>query len=378
MYKPRIAIIGGGPGGLTLANLLAVHALPSTVFELDAGPDARPQGGSLDLHADAGLRALEAAGLWEAFQKVARYEDQGVRIYDQRGQLRYAEADSGAGGRPEVDRAELRQLLLDAIPADTIAWNRRVTRVEPRSDGAVAVCCDGHAPQVFDLVVGADGAWSRVRPLLSDVRPQYTGVSFVELEIDALDARHPDLAAAVGHGKMMALGDQKMLIAQRNARSNLRVYFGERTPATWAQQLAPLPPAAIKAEVIARLGGWAPLLHAFVERGRDRARALPLHALPVGHRWDHRAGITLLGDAAHVMSPFAGEGVNNAMRDALELAFALGATPDHDAAVARYEAEMFARVRASAIDSAVNLELAVSPTALDQMIGLMRSHAPPA
>jgi 2-polyprenyl-6-methoxyphenol hydroxylase-like FAD-dependent oxidoreductase len=377
MHKPRIAIIGAGPGGLTLAKLLSIHSISPVVFELDAGPDARPQGGSLDLHADGGLRALEVAGLREAFEKVARHDDQGIRIYDKAGRLRYEEADSAAGGRPEVDRAELRQLLIDAVPAGTIAWNRRVTRVEPRPDGTVAVHAEGHAPQIFELVVGADGAWSRVRRPLSDVEPLYTGVSFVELEIDDLDARHPDLAAAVGHGKIMALGDEKLLIAQRNARSNLRVYFGRRAPVTWARELAPLPPAAIKAEVIASLAGWGPTLHAFIERSRDRALALPLYALPVGHRWGHRAGLTLLGDAAHLMSPFAGEGVNSAMRDALELALVLSSGPDLDAAVAQYEAAMFARVRDAAIESAVGLEVAVSATALDRMIDIMRSHAPP-
>lgn len=369
-----IAIVGGGPGGLTLANILAVHGIRATVFELDASPAARGQGGSLDLHATA-QEALAVAGLRDEFLRVARYEDQDARIYSASGALLYEESGLG-GDRPEVDRGALRTLLLDALPAETIAWGKRVTLVERTGNGA-AVHCAGEAPRAFDLVIGADGTWSRVRPLVSDVRPAYTGTTFVELELDGVDANHPVQAALVPRGKLMALTPGRALIAQRSSGGHLRTYVAQVAAESWAREVRALPVATLKQELLRHYSDYAPALRGLIERAAERAHVLPLYALPVGHTWTHAPGVTLLGDAAHVMSPFAGEGVNNAMTDALELARAILDGGDRDAAIARYEAEMFARVTDSARDSEIGLEQAMGPDNEVQMIALMRSHRPP-
>jgi 2-polyprenyl-6-methoxyphenol hydroxylase-like FAD-dependent oxidoreductase len=364
-----IAIVGAGPGGLTLARLLHVHGIAATVLELDASPAARSQGGSLDLHAESGLRALELAGLTAEFERAARYDDQDVHVYDAAGALLYAEVGAG-GGRPEIDRAELRRILLDSLPAGAIEWGRRVNRVEPLATGARVHFADGSARD-FGLVVGADGTWSRVRPALTDERPAYTGVSFVELELADFDARHSDLVPLVPHGKLMAMGERKTMVAQRSANSVMRVYVAHLVDEAHARQLATQPPRAIKQALLREHASWAPELLAFIDRADDRALVLPICALPIGHRWPHRAGITLLGDAAHVMSPFAGEGVNNAMRDAFELALAIV-----NGDVAGYEAAMFERVAATAHESAVGLEIAMAEDAAQRMVTLMRSHHP--
>jgi len=373
---PRIAIVGGGPGGLTLARLLAVHGVAATVFEREANAAARPQGGSLDLHPKSGLRALELAGLTAGFREIARYDDQEVRVYDKAGRVLFEETDAADGDRPEVDRAELRALLLGSLPDGTVAWGRKVSRVAPAEDGTIEVECVGEAPQCFDLVVGADGTWSRVRPLLSAVDPSYSGVAFVELELDDVDAAHPELARLVGRGKIFALGDRKALIAQRNARGNVRVYAAQRAPESWSRELARLPVGEIKAQLARIFADWSPRLLDLLTHSLDRALVLPLYALPIGDRWTHRRGVTLIGDAAHVMSPFAGEGVNNAMLDATELALAIAGAKDWDAGVAQFEAAMFARVQDSATASADGLEIAMSPNAAERMADVMRSHHP--
>ena len=117
---PKIAIIGGGPGGLTLARLLHVRGIAATVFESDAGQDARLQGGSLDLHTEKGIAALEAAGLMAAFDRVARPEDQGVRLYDRDSVCIFDDGDETHEGRPEIDRGQLRALLLACLPTEHI------------------------------------------------------------------------------------------------------------------------------------------------------------------------------------------------------------------------------------------------------------------
>ncbi len=364
-----IAIVGAGPGGLALARILHVHGIAATVLELEAGPTARNQGGSLDLHAESGLRALELAGLTAAFERAARYDDQDVYLYAASGALLYDEVGAG-GGRPEIDRAELRRILLDSLPAGAIEWGKRVSSVEPVATGARVHFADGTSRE-FALVVGADGAWSRVRPALTDERPAYTGVAFVELELADFDARHPDLVPLVPHGKLVAMGGRKTIIAQRSSNSVMRVYVARVVDEADARQLATRPASEIKQMLLHEHAEWAPQLRAFIERADDRALVLPICALPVGHAWPHHEGITLLGDAAHVMSPFAGEGVNNAMRDALELASAIA-----NGDVAGYEAAMFDRVAATAHESAVGLEIAMAEDAAQRMVALMRSHHP--
>lgn len=356
MRQYRIAIIGGGPGGLTLARLLHLGGLSATVFERDAHAGDRPQGGTLDLHADTGQRALRLAGLEREFLAAARYDDQGMRLYDSNGALLFGD-DSSDGDRPEVDRTELRRMLIDSLPPAMIRWGTRVDRIEPAGDGYDVVT--GGARGSFDLVVGADGAWSKVRPLLSGARPAYEGVTFVELGFDDVDRRHPAIAALAGRGKMFALGDNRGLILQRNGHAHIRGYFALRSDEPWAAALEDAAPEAIRERMLGYLKGWAPILTDAIRLADTIIGVRPLYALPVGHRWAHRPGLTLIGDAAHLMSPFGGEGVNLAMSDAADLATAL--IQGDDAAVARFEEAMAARAEPAARGATEGLRHAISP-----------------
>ncbi|MFO0576503.1 MAG: NAD(P)/FAD-dependent oxidoreductase [Polyangia bacterium] len=377
--KRSVGIVGGGPGGLTLARLLVTRGIPTTVFELDEHALARPQGGSLDLHAESGQRALREAGLAAGFQALARYDDQYDAIYDPQGVLHFehsgASDGSGASGdRPEIDRTQLRQLLLDSLPQGVIRWGSKVTGAEPTADGRCRVLGEQGALGAFDLVVGADGAWSRVRPLLSAAVPAYTGVVFIELQLDDVDTRHPELAALVPRGKVSVVGRSQALIAQRSSSGHVRAYYMFRTPEErLARGLLDLSsPARARAELRALLPGWAPALLRFIDACSDTIQVRPIVALPVGHRFTHRPGVTLLGDAAHVMPPFAGEGVNMAMLDALELALRLAEHADWDEAVAGYEERMFTRAAAAAADSVQGLDF-VSDDALAHVLEHFRT-----
>jgi 2-polyprenyl-6-methoxyphenol hydroxylase-like FAD-dependent oxidoreductase len=372
---PRIAIIGGGPGGLTLARLLHVRGIAATVFESDAGPDARVQGGSLDLHTESGLAALEAGGLMRAFQRVARPEDQGVRLYDRDGNCVFDDGDEMHDGRPEIDRGQLRELLMASLPADIILWDARVQKVEPLSGGGFRVHTRHGVARDFDLVVGAEGTWSKTRNLLSDVTPAYTGVTFIDMHIPDVDRAHPDLARRVGRGKFFALADGKALIAQRNAGGKIHVYVALWTPEAGIPGFDPADPGTALALVAAQLDGWAPALLAFIEASADAIAMRPLHTFDPTFQWSHRPGVTLLGDAAHVMSPFAGEGVNNAMLDALNLAQAI-ASGNWQVDVETYEAEMFERIPPVAIESAENMKAFLAPDGLARAMAIFQSHGP--
>jgi 2-polyprenyl-6-methoxyphenol hydroxylase-like FAD-dependent oxidoreductase len=253
--------------------------------------------------------------------------------------------DDDSGDRPEVDRSALRDILLASLPAGTVQWGRELREVYARADGAYDLAFGADMVGPFDLVVGADGAWSRVRPLVSRYRPQYCGLTFIEFGIDDVDASHPALSKLVGRGKISAEGDGKSMIVQRNANAHLRGYAIFRVPADWADRTFDFAsPASARARLMAELAGWAPELVALIAASNDLIVARAIHALPIGHHWPNRVGVTLLGDAAHVMSPFGGEGVNAAMLDAAELARHLAETGDWIEAVRLYEQEMFERV----------------------------------
>lgn len=353
--SPRTAIIGGGPGGLMLARLLQVAGAPATVFERDPHSAHRPQGGSLDLHVETGQRALRLGGLEAAFRTHARPEDQGDRLYDPSGALLF-DHDGGGFERPEIDRTDLRAILLDSLDEGTVRWGARVAEVRPRPDGAHEVITEDGAA-TYDIVIGADGAWSRVRPLLSDAAPLYEGVVFVELGFEAQTHRFVD--ELVGSGKMFAVGDNRALVAQRNGHGHIRGYAGWRTPETAAQTLARLPPEQVRAAMLEVFDGWAPRLTDMIRQGTLLAARL-LSALPIGHSWTSRPGLTLLGDAAHLMSPFAGEGVNLALADAADLAEALTSGKGWTA-VADAETVIAQRAKAAAEGSADGLSTAFSP-----------------
>jgi len=353
MAMNRIAIIGGGPGGLMLARLLQRYGRSPVVFERDTHVDERPQGGSLDLHSQTGQYAMRQAGLEIAFAAASRPEDQGDRLYDADGTLLF-DRDDPTDDRPEIDRTALRNILLEALLPGTVRWGCRVAGIIPSADGFVLVG-EGWTEQ-FDVVVGADGAWSQVRPMLSDAKPAYEGVTLVELGFDV--ARHPAINRLTGSGKMFAVGDNRALITQRNGLGHIRGYAGVRLAEATAKEWRASSSEQLQQVLQDAFAGWAPMLREVVETG-DVIGVRPLYALPIGHQWKSRGGLTLLGDAAHLMSPFSGEGVNLALADAVDLAGAL--TSDGGwTSVTRYELTMSRRAAKAAKGAAQGLNGAFS------------------
>ncbi|CAL9670294.1 FAD-dependent oxidoreductase [Streptomyces sp. enrichment culture] len=341
----RISIIGAGPGGLTCARVLQRHGIAATVYDRDPDAAARDQGGSLDLHEEDGQLALREAGLLEEFFALARCESQEERRYDPAGRLLgHRLPDEGETARPEIDRGQLRDLLLRSLDPGTVRWGHTLESVGgPAGGPRTLTFADGRTAET-DLVIGADGAFSRVRAAVSDAVPRYTGVGFLEAWFDAMESAHPELSELVGRGSAHVADGERGLFAQRSSGGHLRVYIMRRVAQDWmaASGLSPRDTEGIRAHLLAEYAGWSPRLLRLITENDGAYVDRPLYALPVPHTWRPTPGITLLGDAAHLMPPL-GVGVNLAMLDAAELALALAGNATVDDAVRGYEKTMLPR-----------------------------------
>ncbi|MEU0797421.1 NAD(P)/FAD-dependent oxidoreductase [Amycolatopsis sp. NPDC005961] len=371
----NVTIIGAGLGGLTLARVLHVHGIPVTVHEAEPSPMARMQGGMLDIHDYNGQLAVEAAGLVDEFRGLVLDGRQAMRILDRDANLLYEKVDDGTGGRPEVQRGELRQLLLDALPEGTVQWGHKVSGARTLDDGCHEVTFTDGTTVVTSLLVGADGAWSKVRPLLTDSTPEYEGTAFVETYLFDADAKHPATAAAVGGGSMVAHGGstEDSINAHRESGATLHTYVALARPLDWFAAIDFTDPAAAAARIAAEFDGWAPELTALITDGDTDPVLRPHYALPVGLRWARVPGVTLVGDAAHLAAP-NGEGANLAMLDGAELGQALAAhRGDVEGAIASYEEAMFVR-SATPVDDAVLLESLFGDDVPESLLELVRGE----
>lgn len=351
-------IVGAGLGGLMLARVLHVHGIKATIYEAEASANARTQGGMLDIHDYNGQLALKDAGLHEEFLTLIHAGGQALRVAAPDGKLLFERPDDGSGGRPEVPRGELRRILLASLPADAVRWGHKLASVAPRGDGRHLLTFTNGSTVTSELLVGADGAWSKVRPLLSGAKPAYVGTSFVETYLFDCDTRHKASAEAVGGGSFFALAPGKGILAHREPHGVLHTYVALNKPEDWLASIDFSDPVTALARVAGEFEGWAPELTALITDGETAPVPRILKALPAEHRWDRVPGVTLLGDAAHLMTP-SGEGANLAMFDGAELGKAIAANPgDVEAALMEYEKELFPRSASAAAEA-------------DQLIGLL-------
>ena len=187
----------------------------------------------------------------------------------------------------------------------------------------------------------------------------------------------------VGRGTAFILSDNKGLIAQRNGHNRIRVYITMRVPENWAANIG-IPfdqPERVRAHLVQLFGDWDKSLLNFIHSCDAHFTPRPLYMLPIDHKWETQRGVTLIGDAAHLMAPFAGEGVNLAMLDATELALTVAGSENLTQVIYEYEQKIFSRAEKAAEESATNLDLFIATgnaaeTAAALFQQLMRSGPP--
>jgi len=379
MNHTTIAIIGGGPGGLTLARLLQRHAdVTVTVYERDCSRDARAQGATLDLHEESGLAALQEAGLVDEFRARYRPGAEKLRVMDKHAHILRDEQEHPAEeiSRPEIDRGPLQNLLLDSLLPGTVVWDCPFSSLSPEN-GSWRIRFQNDFTAQADVVIGADGARSKVRSSVTSIQPIYCGLTVVEGNVYHSETAAPKIHELLQGGKIFALGDSKSLIISAKGDGSLVFYTGVNTDEQWSKKGGI--DFADQAQVLAwfrkEYAGWDPVWQELFESAALPFIPRPQYYMPPDQTWAAQTNLTLLGDAAHLMPPYTGEGVNMAMQDALELSQRLtaGNFSDIPAALAAYEAQMRSRAAQAAAASLQSTAKMHSPDAMAyllQVIGL--------
>jgi 2-polyprenyl-6-methoxyphenol hydroxylase-like FAD-dependent oxidoreductase len=330
------------------------------VYERDYNKDVRVQGATLDLHDDSGLKAIEKAGMLDIFKKTyrpgadkGRVVDKHARIiYDEHGQESAADFGSEAF-RPEIDRGDLRNILLESLIPGTVVWDSHLTAIS-QAGGAWILAFKNGVTASADIVIGADGANSKIRPFVTYLKPFYAGIIIVQGNLEESKAKAPRIDQLLKGGKIYVHSDGKYLHVSAKGDGSIDFYVSSKMDENWAEY------SGIDFSDRSQLLTW--FEHAF--EGWDRIWfelfenvSLPLlirpqYCMPLDQSWDSQSSITLLGDAAHIMPP-SGEGVNLAMLDALELSECLTGVDfkDIQTAIAAYEKQMQTRAAAEAEDS---------------------------
>ncbi|MEJ7527388.1 FAD-dependent oxidoreductase [Staphylococcus lugdunensis] len=373
--KEPISIIGGGIGGLTLARVLYVNGIPSKIYETDASPNARTQGGQLDIHEYNGQVALEKANLMDEFHSIIHEGADAAKIVDTNGELLLEVPANEENGRPEVLRGDLRQILIHSLPEETIEWNKKVDHIEEIQHGEYKVVFRDESFINTTKLIGADGAWSKVRKLLTDITPNYVGTTFIETYLHDVDNKHPKTAEIVGEGAMYALSPGKGFVAHREANNIIHTYIEMNRDLDWINRIDFSNKTETIKTILAEFKGWAPEITALLTESDSNILARKINALPDKHRWEPKSGITLIGDAAHLMAP-SGEGANLAMLDGAELAEGIAKNYNHfDEVIKEYESQMFPRSEEEQQESHELLDICLGQDSPERFVKLFKGEA---
>jgi len=375
----HIAIVGGGPGGLTLARLLQLKGCNVNVYERDINKDARVQGSPLDMHEESGSAALRAVNLLDVFNKNVHFGADRKIIINEHADILLSdhpgtgEDVANGSSRPEIDRGTLRRILLESLKPGTVIWDSHFISMEKENEGWRLHFKNGSTAYT-DLVIAADGANSKIRPYITNIKAFYSGVTMVETTAYNAAKATPHIYRLLNGGKVMAFGNEKCILGGQKGEGGLGFYFSIKVDENWVanSRLDYNNRQQLLRWFKTTYAGWSNIWHELIENMELPIIPRPIYCMPLHQHWQALPNATMLGDAAHVMPPFAGEGANTAMFDALELSECLTSVKYNNLleAISLYEDSMRKRASAAARQSLENGERMHSEAALEKMLAV--------
>ena len=342
LKNKKVAVIGAGPVGLVFAKLLQQANVNVIVYERDKDEFSRIKGGTLDIHNDVGQKALEKAGLLDAFYKYSR--PTGERATDITGNIlsdTFPDKEQ-LYDRPEIDRNDLRKMLLENLKPNTIVWNSKLVALEQQNDSFL-LYFDNRKTAIADLVVVANGGLSNIRNHVTNTVPQYSGTIIIQGEVLQPAQTCPNFKKLCGDGNLGTMGEKMFFFSQTKSKGALNYYVSFRKPENWIQEneLDFSDNKEICSFLTDMLSNWGDVFKELFA-ATNEFTLLPMRYLPL-ENWKPHKNITLIGDAAHLMPPFSGIGVNIGLLDSLYLAENLtnGQFTDIQTAISSYEELMF-------------------------------------
>jgi len=358
LSNKKVAIIGAGPVGLTIAKLLQQNDIDITVYERDKDPQARIWGGTLDLHKSSGQEAMKKAGLLQAYYDLAL--PMGINFADEKGNILSTRKPTAKNqfDNPEINRNALRKMLLDSLKSETVFWDSKLIALE-ELNGKWVLDFENKPGVTADFVIIANGGMSKARKFVSDSEVEETGTFIIQGDVYSPETNCPDFFQLCDGNRLMAAHRGNLLVANPFNNGVLSYGIIFKKPEEWNNEegLNFQNTDSVIKFLLNKLSNWSEAYKQLI-RSTTFFVGLPIRKFPLDKPWKNNRplAITLIGDAAHLMPPFAGQGVNIGLMDALILSDNLTNQKFEtiQSAIDDYEQKMFVYATEAQAESATN------------------------